>query len=91
MSTLARDIAIGVLLAGILLGCAFCTGATGHPIPFLSPPIPPVPPLCGPGITGDCVEWNEDLRDLRDNRFTSPLPQPPAPCGRRHSKNSCDD
>lgn len=87
------DLILGFTL-GILILALFWVLPSAHAehagIPFLSPPAPPVPPLCVSGIADNCVEWREELRDLRE---ISPLPKPPLParhCGKRYGENLCD-
>ena len=92
-----KQIAIGVMLGALILAVLWIlpsAHAERVTIPFLSPPIPPVPPLCGPGQTNGCVPWREELRDWREAQHdTSPLAPPPAParhCGKRYGENWCD-
>lgn len=89
MKQIILGFALGVLIL-VLLPVLPNASAERAGIPFLSPPVPPIPPLCGPGIAGDCVEWREDLRDWRQGDIISPLPAPARHCGKRYGENWCD-
>jgi len=86
-----KQIAIGVILGVVILAFLLALpGARPEQTTFLSPPIPPVPPICKPGETGHCLPWRDDLRDWREGGGNSPLAQPARHCGKRYGEDWCD-
>jgi hypothetical protein len=82
---------IFALFLGVLIMALLSQSGERASIPLLSPPIPPVPPICQPGQTDDCVPWSDDLRDWRPD---SPLPLPQRSfstrCGKRYHEDWCN-